>query len=124
VRWRLPNDINLARRLAELRVHVGMSLADLADAIGVTKGTVWQYGAREDPHSRRTHQDDGSSDARSRAKYLPAAGKRKTNIRFRPTKYPVKVFISHGYRIRLEIIAALNKFFPDARLDDPVPAGS
>jgi transcriptional regulator with XRE-family HTH domain len=36
-------DQQVARRLAELRAHSNVSLAELARAIGVTKKTVWRY---------------------------------------------------------------------------------
>ena len=38
-----PVDQNLACRLRELRAHCNISLAELARAIGVTKGTAWKY---------------------------------------------------------------------------------
>jgi transcriptional regulator with XRE-family HTH domain len=38
-----PVDTKLARRLAELRRNSNLSLAKLADAVGVTKATIWNY---------------------------------------------------------------------------------
>jgi transcriptional regulator with XRE-family HTH domain len=38
-----PVDQKLACRLRELRAHCNISLAELARAIGVTKGTTWKY---------------------------------------------------------------------------------
>jgi transcriptional regulator with XRE-family HTH domain len=36
-------DLKFAGRLRELRAHCNISLAELARAIGVTKGTAWKY---------------------------------------------------------------------------------
>jgi transcriptional regulator with XRE-family HTH domain len=38
-----PVDQKLAYRLRELRAHCNISLAELARAVGVTKGTAWKY---------------------------------------------------------------------------------
>jgi transcriptional regulator with XRE-family HTH domain len=38
-----PVDLDLAHRLAELREHAGLSLAELADASTVNKSTIHRY---------------------------------------------------------------------------------